>query len=161
MERKPTPRADIGLAVFLIVVCAAALWETREIPPGSFEPLGSAPVPQAVATAIIVLCLVVIVNATLGLRRRERVAVDDGDLVLRPSDAALVFVLTIAYGLALEFRVGTFALTTAIYLFLAIGMLVRFERKRLPWVALVGVAMGYGCQFAFTRVFVVDLPGAF
>ena len=43
----------------------------------------------------------------------------------------------------------------------AIGLLVRFQRRHLPWVALVGVSMGYGCQYVFTRVFVVDLPGAF
>lgn len=153
-----SPRTDIALALFLITVCAAVLWETRTIPPGVFEPLGSAPVPQATAGLILILALVVMGRALLAVWRGSAVR-HPPDLELRPFDAALVVGLTALYVLAMAFRVFEFAILTAGFLFIAIGVLVRFERRLLPVILLVAVVMGWGCQYVFTRVFVVDLPG--
>ncbi|MGI9334015.1 MAG: tripartite tricarboxylate transporter TctB family protein [Gammaproteobacteria bacterium] len=159
MQRKPSPRADLGLGAFLIAVCAAVLYESRAIPPGTFEPLGSAPVPQTVASLIIVLSLAVMVRAWRSLRAGQ----SDGrpDVVPRWADAALAAALTVVYALTLEFRIGRFDVLTTLYLFATIGLLVRFRRRSLPAVALVAAVVGFGCQLLFTRVFVVDLPGAF
>lgn len=152
-----SPRTDIGVALLVIVLCCAVLWQAARLPPGSFEPLGSAPVPQATAGLIILLCLWVIGRATLALARGEVTAAED-ETVPRPLDAAVVFLLTLAYVALMAFRLAGFALITSLFLFVAIGFLVRFERRLLPWAAVVGLAMGYGCQYVFTRIFVVDLP---
>lgn len=160
MARRSAPHADLWFGTFLIAVCAATLWETRGIPPGTFEPLGSAPVPQAVAVSIIVLTLAVMVRAWLSARAGRRGGVPSA-AAPRLADAALVSALTIVYALALHFRLGRFDVLSSVYLFLTIGLLVRFERKSLPIVAAVSLIVGFGCQYVFTRVFVVDLPGAF
>ena len=153
-----SPRTDFGLALFLIVVCAVVLFETRDIPPGTFEPLGSAPIPQATAGLIILCSLIVMARAVLQTRRGAVETAYD-ELELRPRDAALVLGLTVVYVLMLQFRLLDFAPLTVLFLIASIGLLVRFERRQLPWVVLVALVMGYGCQYLFTRVFVVDLPG--
>ena len=85
----------------------------------------------------------------------------ENDVTPRWADALLVFAITICYALLLHFRVGRFDLLTTGYLFLTIGLLVRFRRTSLFAVALVSAAIGFGSYLVFTKVFVVDLPGAF
>ncbi|MGP1396302.1 MAG: tripartite tricarboxylate transporter TctB family protein [Inquilinaceae bacterium] len=159
MNNVKTPRTDIGLSVFLIVVCSAVLWESRRLPPGTFEPLGSAPIPRIVAGLIILLSLVVIAQAGLTLRRgRAAPPAADDMLVPRPVDAAAIFLLTVAYVLAMALGLIGFAVGTALFLFVSIGLLVRFRPRLLVVAALIAVLMGFGCQYVFTHIFFVDLP---
>jgi len=151
------PRTDIGVCVFLIVVCCAVLFEAAKLPPGTFEPMGSAPIPQATAGLIIFLCLVVMAKAARTMMRGEVAATTD-DPPPRRLDAAMIFAMTVVYVVLMQFRVAGFALITTIFLFLAIAFLTRFAPRTLPFAALAGLIMGYGCQYIFTQVFVVDLP---
>jgi hypothetical protein len=64
----------------------------------------------------------------------------------------------VVYVLLMQLRVAGFAVITAAFLFIAIAYLTRFAPRSLPVAALVGLIMGYGCQYIFTQVFVVDLP---
>lgn len=152
-----TPRADIGLAVFLTVVCGLVLWESRKIPPGSFDPLGSAPLPQAVAALIIVLCLIIIGRAGLALKQGGG-AVSDAGFALRPWDAAGVFALTIIFVAVLALKLTSFGIASTVFLCLAIGFLTRFQVRFYPIILLISLVMSFGSQFAFTRIFFVDLP---
>ena len=151
------PRTDIGVCLFLIVVCCAVLVEAAKLPPGSFEPMGSAPIPQATAGLIIFLCLVVMAKAAHMMMRREAADADD-DYPPRRLDAAVIFAMTVVYVLLMQLRVAGFAPLTAVFLFIAIAFLTRFAPRTLPIAAVTGVLMGYGCQYIFTQVFVVDLP---
>lgn len=153
-----SPRIDIGVSLFLIVVCAAVLWEARGLPPGSFEPLGSGPIPRATAWLIILLCLVVMARALLVLMRGAASASADPGTTPRPLDAALTLALIAVYVALMAWRVTGFAILTALFLFVTIGFLTRFERRLLPAAAAIGLIMGFGCEYVFTRVFVVDLP---
>ena len=65
------PRVDISVCLFLIVICCAVLVEAAKLPPGSFEPLGSAPIPRATAGLIIFLCLLVVGRAALVMWRGQ------------------------------------------------------------------------------------------
>jgi hypothetical protein len=158
MPNGSSPRTDLALGLFLIVVCGAVLWEARTIPPGVFEPLGSAPIPQATAGLIILLALVVRGRALLALRQDARAGPAE-DLALRPLDAAAVIGLSVLYVLAMALRLLDFALLTALFLMVTIGALTRFERRLLPIVVVLALVTGFGCQYVFTRIFVVDLPG--
>jgi len=158
MQRRPTPVADLGVSVFLIVLCGLVLWETRKLPPGSFEPLGSAPVPRTVASLIILLCLTVIARAVGQLRRGAGAAATAEETSPRAVDAFALFLLTLAYVAVLALGLGSFAVTTSLFLTLAIWGLARFDRGALPWAIGVALVMGFGCEYLFTKVFVVDLP---
>jgi hypothetical protein len=151
------PRVDIGVCLFLIVVCCAVLLEAAKLPPGSFEPLGSAPIPQATAGLIIFLCLLVIGKAALTLWRGNAIIAEE-IYPPRRLDAAVIFGMTVIYVALMALRVAGFAPITAIFLFVAIAFLTRFAPRSLPIAALTGIVMGWGCQYIFTQVFVVDLP---
>lgn len=156
MSERTDPRVEITVSLALVVICGLVLVEARSIPPGFFEPLGSAPVPRFVAWAIIGLCLVVIARAAWRLRAGFAQPAEPPSRWL---DLLAIAVLTGAYVLVLQWRLTTFGVMTTAYLVLAIGLLVRFDRRRLPWVALVAAITGFGSQYVFTRIFVVDLPG--
>ncbi|MCF3936679.1 tripartite tricarboxylate transporter TctB family protein [Acuticoccus sp. M5D2P5] len=151
-----TARWALGVSVFFVLVCLAVLWETRDIPPGTFEPLGSAPVPQG--TALLVLALSVVIGLSAWRSRGEDPPIDPSE---RPHvvDAAATAILTVAYVAALQARLLDFAPMTTLYLFATIGFLTRFRLRALIVAAIVSAAMGWGAAFIFTRFFVVDLPG--
>ena len=153
MNERIDPRLEIGVALMLILIASLALFGTRTIPPGRFEPLGSAPVPQAVAVLILLLAIWIIVRACIDRRPIAAAAVD------RYLDAGVVVLLTLLFVAAMHYRLASFAVLTLIYLVATIGCLTRFERRQLPWIIGIAAAVGFGFQYLFTRVFVVDLPG--
>jgi putative tricarboxylic transport membrane protein len=154
------PRTDIGVGVFLIVVCSLILWESRRIPPGAYEPLGSAPLPQGVASLIILISLVIMARAVLQLRRNPPPATlaDDDEARPKPLLAAAALGLTVLYVLVMALDLTSFAIATAVYLLVTISALSGFRLKAVPIALVVGLIMGYGCQYIFTRIFVIDLP---
>lgn len=156
MAEGTSPRVELAVAAALAALAVAVLREARTIPPGLYEPLGSAPVPRATAALILLLALGVGLAAIRRLRRERPAWRPPGSRAL---DAFLVSLATIAYAAAMQARLAAFAVLTSLYLLATIGWLLRFDPRRLPWVVLVALATGYGCQFLFTRVFVVDLPG--
>ena len=89
---------------------------------------------------------------------RGEVATASEDNPPRRLDAAVIFAMTVVYVLLMQLRVAGFALITAVFLFFAIAFLTRFAPRSLPIAALTGLIMGFGCQYIFTQVFVVDLP---
>ena len=158
MDLQGSPRWELGVAAFFVAACLVVLWETRGIPPGTFEPLGSAPVPQATAVFIMMLSIAVGISAVRRLRVSGGPA-DAADYKPRPLDAVVVAALTVGYVMLLDARVLDFAPLTAIFLFIVISLLARFKLSAMAGAAVVGVITGWGAQYAFTRIFVVDLPG--
>lgn len=154
-----SPRWEIGVGVFFILACLAVLWETRDIPPGSFEPLGSAPVPQATAILILLLSASVALNGWRRLRREGGEGAELPGYTPRPLDAAAVGAMTVVYVYLLDLRAMNFAPLTAAFLFVVIGFLIRFRPRGLLAAAVVAVVTGWGAAYIFTRIFIVDLPG--
>lgn len=164
MNNDSRPGADIGLAVVLIAISLLTIYGTLELPAGSFEPLGSATIPQVVAGAIIVFSVWMLVNA-LAARRQTRVMHDrvDGrepsERVRPRYDLAIsLMVLAVVYVLVMAMGWVRFSLATMIFLILAVGMLTTFARRQLPVVIVLAVALGLGLEYLFTQVFVIDLP---
>lgn len=156
MSRTVDPRLEIGVCLGIVVTCGFVLIEAAGIPPGFFEPLGSAPVPTFTCWAIIALCTLIIVQAMPKLFR----PLDDASPVRDHwLDMALVFLVTVAYVAALHLRMTTFAIMTTVYLLATIGVLTRFRRRLWLSIAAVALITGFGTQYVFTRIFIVDLPG--
>jgi hypothetical protein len=153
LNERIDPRLEIGVALMLILIASLALFGTRTIPPGKFEPLGSAPVPQAVAGLILLLAIWIIVRACIDKRPTAAASAD------RYLDAGVVVVLTVLFVVGMQYRIASFAILTLVYLVATIGFLTRFDRRQLPWIVGIAAVVGFGFQYLFTRVFVVDLPG--
>jgi len=154
---------DIGVSIFLIGVCAVMIWDSWDIPPGSFEPLGAGPVPRMIAYTVIIICLIIITRAVFQCRRlkdSENSQPSEQPLTYRPrpKDAALVLGLTVIYGIVMAFELTRFSISTTVFLFVTISLLTRFVRRSMLIGAIIAVVMGFGCQYLFTEVFVVDLP---
>jgi hypothetical protein len=122
---------DIGVSLFLIGVCAVMIWDSWDIPPGSFEPLGAGPIQKF--------------ERPLTYRPR-------------PKDAVLVLGLTVIYAIVMALELTRFSISTTVFLFVTISLLTRFDRRSMLIGAIIAVVMGFGCQYLFTEVFVVDLP---
>lgn len=161
MDLKSSPRWEIGIAIFFVIACVLILWETRTIPAGTFEPLGSAPVPQATAILIMLMSIAVGLRGWRKLGAGVPGPAEDDAAEDRPRwlDAFAIGALTVLYVLVLDARIADFAPLTAAYLFLSIALLTRLNLKALMSAVVVGVIVGWGAQYLFTRVFVVDLPG--
>ena len=54
---------EIGVAALVILICAVVLVQANDLPPGTFEPLGSGPVPIYTSLIIILCCVIVIMRA--------------------------------------------------------------------------------------------------
>ena len=95
-------RFEVWVSLLVILICLVFLWESWDLPPGSFEPLGSGPVPQATAFIVILCAGLVIFNA---LRKPVQLS-GDGEIKERPSISAglIISLATVIYSLMLHFR---------------------------------------------------------
>lgn len=160
---------ELGVPLFLIGIAAAFLWDSRTLPGAGFDRLGPAPVPRLICWCVIILCGVVIGQVYLAHRAaeastgstdpdRDAPGPADEDVKPQPVLALLMLGLTGAYVAVLAARISSFALATSVFLLLTIGGLNRFDRKGMLVTLVIALAMGFGCQYLFTEVFVIDLP---
>jgi putative tricarboxylic transport membrane protein len=164
MDNNTSPGAEIGVGVVSILVALSTIYGTLDLPPGSFEPLGSASIPQVVAGAIIVFSLWVIARAIL----RQRTMRDDStptpttesedDFELRNDLGVALVVLAVAYVAVMAMDWVRFSIATLVFLIASIGMLSGFPRRSLPFLIVLAVVFGFGLEYLFTNVFVIDLP---
>lgn len=156
-------RNDIGISIFLIGICALMIWDSWDIPAGTFEPLGAGPIPRMVAYTVIIICLIIMCRAVFRWRRLKDSENSHQSAPLlayrpRPKDAVLVLGLTVIYGVVMALELVRFSISTAVFLFVTTSLLTRFDRRSMLIGAIIAVLMGFGCQYLFTEVFVVDLP---
>jgi hypothetical protein len=149
-------RFEVWVSLLVILICFVFLWESWDLPPGTFEPLGSGPVPKATACIIIFCCLCVIWNS---FKRKSETGDDGGDPgVISFSAGLTIFVSTILYTSLLHFRAMPFSLMTILFLVFTIWGLERFKRKKFLPALLTGLIIGFATEYLFTEVFIVDLP---
>ena len=139
---------EIGVAALVILICAVFLVQAKDLPPGTFEPLGSGPVPIYTSLIIILCCVIVIMRAI--------------KVLIQSSEPLRAFQLEFSTGLPigglLHFQVASFGFVTFLFLAILIWSMERFNhRKILPALAIAAV-FSFGAEYIFTNVFVVDLP---
>jgi hypothetical protein len=158
MDRRPI--AEIGVSSLIIVICAVFWAQAAKLPPGSFEPLGSGPVPMYTAIIVIICCVIVIARAVLKIRAGEGLAADFRAEFTggSPAGALIISATTLIYALGLHYKMLPFGLITFLFLFLTIWTLEDLAFKRALPALIVAAIMSFGTEFLFTEVFIVDLP---
>ena len=164
MENNPSPGSEIGVAVVSILVALVTIYGTLELPPGSFEPLGSAVIPQVVAGTIIVFSVWMIVRAVSRARVEQEQIIDTDSSEEVESfrfryDLAIVLVIfAIVYVAVMAMDWVRFSVATLVFMLASIGMLTGFARRQLPILIVLALVFGFGLEYLFTNVFVIDLP---
>jgi len=158
MERRPV--TEIGVSALVAAICAIFFVQAGKLPPGSFEPLGSGPVPKWTAAIVMLCCLIVIARGILRLRdaggvaASARVEFSGG----RTHGLVLMLGLTLLYVGLLHAKVASFGIITFVYLTLLIWSLERFRPAVLIPALITGAVAAFGSEYLFTNVFTVDLP---
>ena len=152
---------EIAVSGLIIFICVVFLWESWDLPPGSFEPLGSGPVPQATAGVIILCCLWVIYSAFKTTPDAEDEEDAEEVVPIRISAGVLMALATLLFVIVLHFRLMAFSFMTVIFLTVTIWGLEQFNKKKFLPALITGVIIGFGVEYLFTQVFVVDLPTLF
>ena len=149
-------RFEVWVSLLVMLICAVFLWESWDLPPGSFEPLGSGPVPQATAFIVIFCAGLVILNAL-----KESVQLSENEETKeKPSIRAglIISLATVFYSLVLHFRLMPFAWMTTLFLVITIWGLEKFDRKKFLPALITAIIIGFASEYLFTEVFIVDLP---
>jgi len=166
MTQRTPSKIELGFSIFLFVLSIAILLETLSLPPGSFDPVGSAGFPRLISISIGILSLTILIRAARGIiaasNARDSSETPDDRVAPtfrpRPELALWFYALSLVYASVLALRLISFAISTTLFLFISMGMLTRFKLKRLPIALIIALVMGFGCQYIFTQVFVLDLP---
>ena len=148
---------DTLVALGLLGLCGLVLLESLSIPHTAFDALGSARVPQVAAGVIAVLSLVVLGRSVAKLRASPKKR--EPAPIRRRIDAVVVLALSAALVLAMQADVASFGVLASFFLIVAIGWLEFFKLKRMPLIAGLSIAVGFGCAYVFTKIFIVNLPG--
>ena len=149
-------RFEVWVSLLVILICVIFLWESWDLPPGSFEPLGSGPVPQATAFVVIFCAGLVILNA---LKKSVQLS-ENEETQEKPSVRAglIISSATLVYSLVLHLRLMPFAWMTTLFLIITIWGLEKFDRKKFLPALITAIIIGFASEYLFTQVFIVDLP---
>ena len=149
-------RFEVWVSLLVILICVIFLWESWDLPPGSFEPLGSGPVPQATAFVVIFCAGLVILNA---LKKSVQLS-EHEETQEKPSIRAglITSSATVVYSLVLHLRLMPFAWMTTLFLIITIWGLEKFDRKKFLPALITAIIIGFASEYLFTEVFIVDLP---
>ena len=149
MDRR-TRLAECVMALAIIALSAAFLWDGWNLRPGVLEPVGSGTVPNSVAWIAIALSAMALTG--IGRSRTEGDAAPEGWGTTAISAALLVaYVAALGWGLR-------YSWVTLAYVFLAILAIAPGGRRAWAPALLAGAAMGFGLDYTFRHLLVTDLP---
>jgi putative tricarboxylic transport membrane protein len=136
-------KADIAIAIFILIGAAFLYHETAAIPEPRFEPLGSAFFPQVILIAMMVLALVQIVQSLFFRPKKEEEKNQiEGKAPARGSAVyiGLTLFLSFAYILSISLSLLNFYVGTSIFIFLLTGFLGSLRIR--AWILGLLVAAG-------------------
>jgi putative tricarboxylic transport membrane protein len=158
MQKQVDPKADILLAVGMIIFSAIVYQGSLELPPPRYEPLGSGAIPKGLAAIMTALSILLIIRALPHLKSFKKIGDQITDVTPRPKLSALVLGLTAAFIAVLDFEILTFIPAGIIYMTAVGYFMTHGNFKRLPYFFAFSVAMVVGNYYLFTKIFYIDLP---
>jgi putative tricarboxylic transport membrane protein len=148
---------DIGVSAAIMGVAGLVYWDALKYKPGTYDPLGSGAMPRMVAMAIVILCVVAIVQSLLARPAKAEPEAASEDFVRRPWLAVAVFVYLLVTAVLLYWRIP-FGITGSLLLFVSVLAIKSFDRSIILPGAICSAAFGFGLSHLFGAVFGVDLP---
>lgn len=147
---------DIGLGVFLLVICGSTIFEANQLPESDFEPLGPAFLPLWLSWGILILSAVVL------FRGIKMVIKNPGGGVKPPAVfSSLAFysvLLMVAYVAVMYFDILGYR-TASIIFITALGyMLSHFQTRALITSLVIALITTFSTHYIFTKVLVIALP---
>lgn len=144
--------------IAILVFCGAILSETGKTKGPVFDAVGPDFLPTAVSWIVAALTLLQVVVQIAGGWRSD--AAPEPLRFGRPVWTGLIFAaVTVAYVSLLAFHVMPYAFATAAFVTIATFMLSdRPGWRDLVLGATIGLALGFGLQYIFTHIVIIDLP---
>lgn len=160
------PAAEIFACIVTILLCGILINEASTLPPGSFDPLGSASVPIATSYILIGLALAILVRRFIAHRNGADGIGDDHVMDAKATRLVLIRVggfvsLSLLYVFLSSQRILHFLPMTIGFLLIALLLLNGVSRRSIAISVAVSSVIPVALYLCFTRVFTVDLPGAF
>ncbi|MDF2096873.1 tripartite tricarboxylate transporter TctB family protein [Aquibaculum arenosum] len=157
-------RAEIAAGLILAVIGGACVAAAMAAPQPGLDPLGPGALPMAAALIVILLSLAMIGQA---LRRKRFepsgsfAETADGSAARQPPSPLpllLVSLVTLLYVAALAFLRLPYWGATLVFVTITVWLLSNRRIAALPKALAAGVILGFGCDYLFTQIFIVDLP---
>ena len=162
MAQPATGRADRVFAVLIILFSALVYWQTLDLPPPRYEPMGSAALPRALSLIMAALAGVVLIRSLAASRAANSSPPPDtsSDVSYKrhPWLAVWMFIGTAIYVAVMDQKLIGYLPATLIYVVAACTLLSFGRRREIPWIALFAIVLSTTCYFVFTRIFYIDLP---
>ena len=149
---------DYVISACTLVLAGVIFWGAKDIPPPFFDPLGSAAVPKAVATLLIVIALGISTRRYFeNLSGAGSASAEEG---YKPEPILAVYVvgLSILYTSAMGAGWIGFRWGTVIYIAATGAILAKGNKNVMVLSAVLGLLLGIGGQLLFTNLFYIDLP---
>ena len=109
--------------------------------------------PLIAAIAAVLLLVAVLLDKTSKTSNDTEL-----DTTPRKMNALLCFVLLTVYVLSLQYFGLSYALATAVMIFIAGGLISNWDRARFRPLIELALLVGFGSEFLFTQIFTVVLP---
>jgi len=145
-----------------MLIAAAVYWNSLKIPPGLYDPLGAGTMPRMICAGIVIFSTIAIIQSIYRYRAQLAKPAKPTAAVVkkapdRPWLAVFSYVSMLGLGATLIWRVP-FAISSSLFLFVAIMLVERFKPSAMLAAALVSIITGVGVTYLFGSVFSVDLP---
>lgn len=151
--------ANLLFGLLVVAAGTALLADSARLPPPRFDILGSAAVPRALCLLVIAMALPLMVRAVLALRQGTFDEAPDETLPpRRPALAVAALALACLYVASLQNGWLGYGLATTAFLIVLAGLLSGGRPKPLAIGTVVAVVLGFGGDYLFTSVFLIDLP---
>lgn len=159
---------DIILSTSIIALSLAVFVESYSIRKlvGDVS-MGAAIFPRAVTIMLILLCIHLLIKRIRNLlidRNRAGLSQPSPENKTSSKEQSAMmlnligfFVLTVLYISSLNWRIH-FAITTTLFIFSTVILLDGFLRKSVVYGLILGLILGFGIRYIFTRFFYIDLP---
>lgn len=160
-------RYDIALSLALLIVCGVLYAQTYDIEDPGYESMGAAFAPRMICIALTLLALTLLGKTIYkGISAARAKASATGSSTTAPSPASLIAAVGTAailagYVAVLQWELAGYRLATMGF-FISLGALLsRLNRRLMPIIVGLALALSFGLHYVFINIFGVTLPEGF